>query len=84
MNEIPEALRLMASTLDRMADVLERLEEIESSSPLTVDEVAKAVRVDERTVREYIKSGRLRAFKVGAHWRIPRSALAELMEGESR
>jgi len=36
---------------------------------LTVQEVAKKLRVSERTIMRYIKSGKLRASKLG-QWRI--------------
>ena len=41
---------------------------------LTVQEVAKKLRVSERTITRYIKSGKLRASKLG-QWRIQESDL---------
>lgn len=44
-------------------------------SYLTLQEVAESFRVNERTVRRWIKSGDLPAFRVGHHWRIAESDL---------
>ena len=41
---------------------------------LTVQEIAKKLRVSERTIMRYIKSGKLRASKLG-QWRIQESDL---------
>lgn len=79
MREIPEILRTLAATLERTADLLDRLDELTSESPLTVDEVATALAVDERTVRRYISDGKLYAFKVGNQYRIPRSSLSQII-----
>jgi excisionase family DNA binding protein len=42
-------------------------------------EVARILRVTPRTVERYCKQGKLRAVKVGRRWRIPRSALEDLL-----
>jgi len=42
---------------------------------LTVKEVAGLLRVCENTVYNWIHSGKLRAFKVGRDWRIPKEAI---------
>ncbi len=36
----------------------------------TIDEVAKTLKVTQRTIYNYIKSGTLKAIKIGKHWRI--------------
>jgi excisionase family DNA binding protein len=79
---VSEILRTLATSLERTADLLDRLDELTSESPLTVDEVASALRVDERTVRRYIADGRLYAFQVGNQYRIPRSSLAQITRKE--
>lgn len=47
---------------------------------LSLSEVARLMEVAERTVRRWIKSGKLRAYKPGRDYRIPESAIKELME----
>jgi len=46
---------------------------------LTIKEVAKILRVSERSVNRYIESGRLRAVKIG-QWRIKESDLNKFLE----
>jgi len=52
----------------------------ENEKVYTVSEVAEALRVTEYTVREKLRSGELRGFKITSHWRIPESALKEFIE----
>jgi excisionase family DNA binding protein len=47
---------------------------------LSLSEVAGAMGVSERTVRRWIKSGKLRAYKPGRDYRIPESAIRTFME----
>ena len=47
---------------------------------LALSEVAGLMGVSERTVRRWIKSGKLRAYKPGRDYRIPESAVRELVE----
>jgi len=46
---------------------------------LTIREVAKILRVSERSVNRYIEAGRLKASKIG-QWRIKQSDLDEFLE----
>jgi len=46
---------------------------------LTIKEVAKILRVSERSVNRYIESGRLRAVKIG-QWRIRQKDLEKFLE----
>jgi len=57
-------LRLQAGTAPRRASRRDSLR------VLTVQEVAKLVRVSERTVWRELKSGRLRGTRFGGQWRI--------------
>jgi excisionase family DNA binding protein len=50
---------------------------------LSTEEVAKRLRVDEQTVRRWIKHGKLEAFKIGRAWRISPAALEALLESHS-
>ena len=45
---------------------------------LTIKEVAKYLRVSERSVNRYIESGRLKASKIG-QWRISQKDLEEFL-----
>jgi excisionase family DNA binding protein len=50
---------------------------------LTVPEVAQRLRVTEGSVREWLRTGRLRGFRPGgtkAGWRVPRSSLQAFIE----
>ena len=46
---------------------------------LTIREVAKILRVSERSVNRYIEAGKLKASKIG-QWRIKQSDLNEFLE----
>lgn len=48
----------------------------------TPQEAGAILRVSVYTIREMLKQGALRGFKVGTKWRIPASAVQEL-KGES-
>jgi excisionase family DNA binding protein len=47
---------------------------------LTVEEVAGRLKVKEKTVREWIATGMLQAYKIGRIWRIRSDHLDEAME----
>jgi len=46
---------------------------------LTVEEVAKELRVDQKTVRRWIQRGELVAIDIGREYRIRRSALDDFI-----
>lgn len=48
---------------------------------LSLGEVAGVLSKNERTIRRWIKSGKLRAYKPGRDYLIPESAVGELLEG---
>ena len=48
---------------------------------LSLGEVAEVLSKNERTIRRWIKSGKLRAYKPGRDYLIPESAIGELLEG---
>ena len=54
----------------------------EKDKLLTIEEVAKILRVSERSVNRYIVSGKLRASKIG-WWRIKQSDLDKFLEETS-
>ena len=47
---------------------------------LTIAEVAECLKVDERTVRRWIKSGQLKAHKIGACVRINHRDFADFLD----
>jgi len=49
---------------------------------LTIKEVAKYLRVSERSVLRYIEAGRLKAIKVG-YWRVSEKALEDFIKRNS-
>lgn len=48
---------------------------------LTVEDAAKALAISPYTLRQWLKTGKLRGAKIGSKWRVPHSALAELAKG---
>lgn len=46
----------------------------------TIAEVAKILKVTERTVYNYVKAGSIRAAKIGKHWRIKALDLKAFIE----
>jgi excisionase family DNA binding protein len=47
---------------------------------LKVEEVAARLKVQDRTVRDWIQRGELEAYKIGKEWRIRRDHLEQAME----
>jgi len=47
---------------------------------LSLSEAAHRLYISERTTRRWIKSGKLRAFKPGRDYRIPESAISEMIK----
>jgi excisionase family DNA binding protein len=49
----------------------------------TIEEVAEGLQVSDQTIRRWIKSGRLPAYKPGREWRIKTKDLEEFLEARS-
>ena len=49
---------------------------------LTVEEVCEALRMGYNAVYEILNNGKLKAFKNGRVWRIPRESLLEFVKGQ--
>ena len=49
----------------------------------TPHEVGRILKVSVYTIREMLKTGGLKGFKVGTKWRIPMSSIRELTEASS-
>lgn len=47
---------------------------------LTIQQVMSRLQVADETIYRYIKSGQLRAIRVGGLWRIPSEALDEFLK----
>lgn len=52
----------------------------ESPDVLTCKEAAKALRTNEKTLREYAREGIVLGFKVGKVWRFTKRSLVEFVE----
>jgi excisionase family DNA binding protein len=45
----------------------------------TIDEIASIIKVTQRTIYNYIKSGQLKAIKLGKYWRVKHQDLEEFL-----
>ena len=45
----------------------------------TLDEVANILKVTKRTLYTYLKTGKLKAFKMGKYWRVTEQALQDFL-----
>jgi excisionase family DNA binding protein len=63
-----------------MANVTEMTEWADLPEMLTIDEVADYMRYSRKTIRRMIDDGRLAGVMLGRSWRIPKQALAALLE----
>lgn len=62
---------------------MENVKEKNPNQPLTLNELAEFLRCDRETAVKMIKSGKLKAARVGAMYRISRKAIERFLEGES-
>ena len=46
-----------------------------------IEDIVKMLKLTRRTIYNYIKDGKLKAFKVGREWRITETALLEFLNG---
>ena len=51
---------------------------------MTAAEVAEILDIHPRTVGEYIRDGKIRAFQFGGGWKISETALREFVRGQTR
>ena len=59
-------------------------QELVGGELLTAAEVAEILDIHPRTVGEYIRDGKIRAFQFGGGWKISETALREFVRGQSR
>ena len=63
-----------------MANVTEMTDWADLPEILTIDEVAEYLRYSRKTIRRMIDDGRLAGVMLGRSWRIPKQALAAMLE----
>ncbi len=51
---------------------------------LTVDEACEAMRMGYNAIYEILKSGQLKAYRVGRRWRIPKSAILKFISENAK
>ncbi len=51
---------------------------------LTVEEVCEALRMGYNAVYDILNSGKLKAFRNGKHWRIPKKAVLEYIMEQAK
>jgi excisionase family DNA binding protein len=50
----------------------------------TIEEISEILKVTTRTVYNYIKSGSLKALKMGKYWRVTEADLIEFIENAAK
>ncbi len=51
---------------------------------LTVDEACEALRMGSNALYELLNTGKLKAFRNGRHWRIPKEAVREYIKESAK
>jgi len=51
---------------------------------MTVSEVANYLKISEVTTYKFVQEGKIPGFKIGRHWRVKRSDLAEFIEKQKK
>jgi excisionase family DNA binding protein len=59
-------------------------QELVGGELLTAAEVAEILDLHPRTIGEYVREGKLRAYQFGGGWKISESALREFIRGQTR
>lgn len=59
-----------------------RAEELKDYTVYTLTELEPILGVTHRTLLSYVKSGRLKAVKVGGKWKVSKDNLAKFINGE--
>lgn len=57
-------------------------EQEKAERPFTAQEAAEFMKVHINTITRWIKEGKIKAVKVDRHWRIRRSELERILDGE--
>jgi len=69
---------------ERRRRIAQLKQELVGGELLTAAEVAEILDIHPRTVGEYIRDGKLRAFQFGGGWKISETALREFVRGQTR
>ncbi len=56
--------------------------EDKAERPFTVEEAAEFLQVNANTITRWIKSGKIKAVKIGHAWRIKRSEIFRILDGD--
>ena len=75
---------LDAAQRERRRRIAALKQELVGGDLLTAAEVAEILDIHPRTVGEYIREGKLRAYQFGGGWKISESALREFVRGQTR
>ena len=75
---------LDAAQRERRRRIAALKQELVGGDLLTAAEVAEILDIHPRTVGEYIRDGKLRAFQFGGGWKISETALREFIRGQTR
>lgn len=51
---------------------------------MTISQVAKYLQISEVTTYKLVNEGKIKAFKIGRHWRVKKEDLAEFIEKQKR
>ena len=73
-----------AAQRERRRRIGQLKQELVGGDLLTAVEVAEILDIHPRTVGEYIRDGKIRAFQFGGGWKISESALREFVRGQTR
>ena len=57
--------------------------EVQEVENYTTQQVADILQLKPKTIREYIKQGKIRAYKIGKSWRVTEEDLKEFITKES-
>ena len=68
---------MLANVTIQQAPEVDCVAALELPNVMKVDYVASELSTTQNTVRELLRSGQLRGFQVGTHWRVTRTALLE-------
>jgi excisionase family DNA binding protein len=75
---------LDAAQRERRRRIAALKQELVGGELLTAAEVAEILDIHPRTVGEYIREGKLRAYQFGGGWKISESALREFVRGQTK
>jgi excisionase family DNA binding protein len=64
-----------AVTIDAVCGTCRRVEEM-----FTPEEAAARLKINEQTVRRFLREGKIRGYYIGRVWRIPESSLQEWLD----